>query len=160
MGIKMKRGVGMCGIGKSIAVVKCETVAGATDPPMTTAIPCVDKWSNCQALASKYCYQEKIGQGCRKACGLCPGMTPASSYTCQDKYTNCQQFGDRCYSKRIRSACPRTCGQCPGQTPARSVTCYNRYRSCNRYASYCSTNRNVKDGCRITCNSPHCAQSG
>merc|ERR1712168_331060 len=106
--IRMKRGVGMCGIGRSMAVVKCETVTGATDPPMTTAIPCMDKWSNCKALAEKYCYREHIGQGCRKACGLCPGMTPASSYTCYDKYSNCARLCNTQY----KNVCKKSCGLC------------------------------------------------
>ena len=36
--IRMKRGVGMCGIGKTIVTMDCEKVAGPTDAPITTKV--------------------------------------------------------------------------------------------------------------------------
>merc|ERR1711951_118583 len=69
--IRMKRGVNMCGIGRVIAVAKCETVAGPTDPPLTTAIPCVDKYSNC-AQYKKLCSRNyQVKHGCRRTCNTC-----------------------------------------------------------------------------------------
>jgi len=162
--IRMKRGVKMCGIGRAIAVTKCETVAGPTNPPLTTAIPCVDKWSNCPALAEKYCYQEKYGQGCRKACGLCPGMTPASSYTCWDKYSNCAQLCNTSY----RDVCKKSCNLCGSNnsvttpspsvtTPSPSVTtttvptCRDRYNSCQTLAKTSCYRADVRAGCPRAC---------
>ena len=55
--IRIKRGVGMCGIGKSMVTLDCEAVAGPTDAPLTTEAPCDDKFSNCPALAEKSCYK-------------------------------------------------------------------------------------------------------
>merc|ERR1712180_171312 len=107
--MKMKRGVNMCGIGREIAIVECETVAGPTDPPLT----CYDVLPNCTALAEKYCYQESVGQGCRKACGLCPGMTPASSNTCFDKWSDCPALAEKdCYQERVSQGCRKACGLC------------------------------------------------
>ena len=41
--IKMKRGVGMCGIGKDIAVVTCSYVGGAISETPTTKKPCIGR---------------------------------------------------------------------------------------------------------------------
>merc|ERR1712198_681486 len=145
--IRMKRGVGMCGIGRALAVVHCETVTGTTDPPMTTAIPCIDKYTNCKDMAETHCYTEHIAQGCRKACGLCPGMTPASSYTCYDKYTDCKDMAETsCYKEFMAQDCRKACGLCPGMTPASSHTCYDKYSNC---ASLCNTQH--KNVCKKSC---------
>ena len=37
-GLRLQRGVGMCGIGKTMAVAECQTVAGATDATITTEV--------------------------------------------------------------------------------------------------------------------------
>merc|ERR1712168_905893 len=94
--IKLARGYGMCGIGPAIAVVKCSRLSGPTDGPKTTKKPCIDRWSNCPELAQKYCYDEYYGKNCAKSCGLCPGMTPARSYTCYNKWSNCNSFANYC----------------------------------------------------------------
>jgi len=109
---RVKRGVGMCGIGKRIVVVTCETTSGPTDPPMTTEKPCVDKYTNCPELAEKYCYQPGIGEDCALSCGLCEGMTPAKSYTCYDKYSNCNQIKPYCYQDQIAAGCKISCNTC------------------------------------------------
>ena len=62
--IRLKRGVGMCGIGKALAVPSCQKVGGATSAPLTTAKPCVDKYSNCADLAKTNC--KKFGESCAK----------------------------------------------------------------------------------------------
>ena len=42
----MKRGVGMCGIGKEFGTVKCGKVSGTTDAPPTTTVRFLKKlWS-------------------------------------------------------------------------------------------------------------------
>merc|ERR1712107_344116 len=107
--IKLQRGVGMCGIGGAIAVVKCSKTSGPTDPPKTTTKPCVNKYSNCDELAKEYCYQSGIAKGCAKSCGLCEGMTPAPSYTCYDKYSNCNQMTPYCHQSQIADGCKRAC---------------------------------------------------
>ena len=98
----------MCGIGSVAAVVSCGPVAGTRDPPMTTAKPCVDAYSNCPNLALNYCYQPSIGTSCYKSCGLCPGMTPVKSNTCFDTYSNCAQLCTSTY----KSVCKKSCGGC------------------------------------------------
>ena len=69
--IRLKRGVGMCGVGKAIATVSCGKVSGPTSAPLTTAKPCVDKYSNCPDLAKTMC--NRYGEHCAKSCGLCDG---------------------------------------------------------------------------------------
>jgi hypothetical protein len=106
--IRLKRGVGMCGIGATAAVVSCQPQSGPTNGPLTTAKPCVDAYSNCADLALNYCYQPSIASSCYKSCGLCPGMTPAKSYTCYDTYSNCNTLCGTTY----KSVCKKSCGLC------------------------------------------------
>merc|ERR1712110_1165457 len=123
--IRLKRGVGMCGIGKAIATVECQKVSGPTSAPLTTAKPCVDKYSNCAelaktnckahgescanscgSLATNYCY--RFGSSCCMSCGLGEGMTPAASNTCYDTYSNCASLCGSSYA----SLCKKACGLC------------------------------------------------
>ena len=62
--IRLKRGVGMCGVGRALAVPSCGKVGGVTSAPLTTAKPCVDKYSNCADLAKTNC--KKYGESCAK----------------------------------------------------------------------------------------------
>merc|ERR1711936_1488525 len=98
--IRLKRGVGMCGVGSVIVVAKCDKSEGAISAPLTTAKPCVDKYSNCPTLAKTNCYKEKYKTDCCISCGLGEGMTPAASNTCYDTYGNCADlcpwYGDLC----------------------------------------------------------------
>ena len=110
--IRMKRGVNMCGIGKSMAAVSCEKVSGPTDAPLTTKKPCLNKYSNCNDLATRACWQPSIAQDCAEACGLCDGMTPVASYTCYDKYTNCPDLTKYCSQDNIGQGCKKSCGTC------------------------------------------------
>merc|ERR1719193_110120 len=110
--IRLKRGVNMCGIGKSITTVSCTRTGGPTDAPLTTAKPCFDKFSNCAELAATSCYQAKIAEGCPKACGLCPGLKPARSVTCYNKFSNCNQMANACNQQNVRDGCKITCGTC------------------------------------------------
>merc|ERR1719422_551498 len=103
--IKLKRGVGMCGIGQEIAGVECSNVGGVTDAPPTTQAPCEDKYTNCPELAENKCF--RFSEHCQKSCGLCPGMTPAASNTCYDNYDNC---ADLC--SWIPDQCKKSCGKC------------------------------------------------
>jgi len=107
--IRLQRGVGMCGIGKTIAVAECETVAGPTDATITTEAPCNDVYSNCAALAETACYQSHISTNCPKSCGLCPGATPAASNTCYNLYSNC---ADLCSYGTYADKCKKACGKC------------------------------------------------
>merc|ERR1711973_269230 len=109
---RIKRGVNMCGIGRSMAVVKCSRTSGSTDPPLTTKKPCMNKFSNCDDLARTSCYQSHIAEGCPKACGLCDGMTPARSYTCYDKYSNCNEMRPYCNQANIATGCKKSCNLC------------------------------------------------
>jgi len=106
--IRLQRGVGMCGIGKTMAVAECQTVAGPTDATITTEAPCDDKYSNCASLAENSCYQSSISTNCPKSCGLCPGATPVASNTCYNLYSNC---ADLC-SWFADDKCKKACGKC------------------------------------------------
>merc|ERR1712243_543050 len=90
---------------------------------VSTALPCFDKLDNCPALAEGKCYLEIVGQDCRKSCGLCPGMTPASSNTCFDEWDDCPALAEKdCNVEWVGQACRKSCGLCPGMTPASSNT--------------------------------------
>jgi len=110
--IRMRRGVGMCGIGRSQAVVKCGKSSSPTNAPLTTKKPCIDKYNNCPDLAATACYQTHIAEGCQKSCGLCAGMTPAASYTCYDKFNNCPDLTPYCTQDHIAAGCKKSCGSC------------------------------------------------
>merc|ERR1711973_711125 len=80
---------------------------------VSTALPCFDKWDDCPAWAEKDCYQASIGLDCPKSCGLCPGMTPASSYTCFDKFHECPALAENnCNVEGVGQACRKSCGLC------------------------------------------------
>merc|ERR1711962_1173894 len=95
------------------SVEKDETVAGPTDPPLTTAIPCFDKWYYCPDYAKEKCGREWMSQDCRKSCGLCPGMTPASCNTCWDKWDDCPDLAkEKCGWDWVSRDCRKACGLC------------------------------------------------
>merc|ERR1712200_12394 len=110
--IRLKRGVGMCGIGQNVAVIKCAKSSGPTDRPLTTKKPCLDKYSNCATLAKSSCWQDKIKNSCAKSCGMCPGMTPARSSYCYDKWSNCASMKNRCSQTEVKQGCKISCRQC------------------------------------------------
>ena len=82
--IRLQRGTGMCGIGKSILVSTCEKVAGPISAPLAApAQPCMDKehGKRCGDYAKKgWCRVTNNQQivnymkMCSKSCGRCPGM--------------------------------------------------------------------------------------
>ena len=43
----------MCGIGKTMAVAECQTVAGATDATITTEVCCLSSVFVCMVMHSK-----------------------------------------------------------------------------------------------------------
>ena len=65
--IRLRRGVGMCGIGQQYAVPVCGQEEGTTSAPVTAATTpaCVDKYSNCPELAETNCRGH--GEHCPKA---------------------------------------------------------------------------------------------
>jgi len=143
--IKVKRGVGMCGIGKNMVTVTCGKVSGPTDAPLTTKAPCEDTWSNCPQLAENSCYQAQVSSGCPKSCGLCPGITPDLSNTCYDLFGNCLYLAKtNCFS--YGSKCKKSCGLCEGMTPHKSNTCFNKYANCADLCSAFGTNY-----CKLAC---------
>jgi len=131
--LRLQRGVGMCGIGKNYAYVKCEAVSGPTSPTLTTEAPCFDTASDCKEAAKRSCYHSNVKEKCPKSCGLCKGMTPVPSNTCYDKWTNCPDLAKKyCYQEQVSSKCKKSCGLCAGMTPARSNTCYDMYSNCHK----------------------------
>jgi len=108
--IRLKRGDRQCGIAQKLSVVKCEAVPGPTDGPLTTETPCVDYWANCATQLADYCYAEHIAVGCRKSCGLCPGMTPHYSNTCFNKYGyHCSRYCNTQWAHNCTKACDPAC---------------------------------------------------
>jgi len=147
--IRLERDVGMCGVGKTLAVVECEAVAGPTDPTITTETPCDDRFSNCPELAKTSCWQSGIKESCQKSCGLCKGLTPHESNTCYDTYGNCPTLAqDYCYKETTGSKCQKSCGLCEGMTPAKSYTCYNKFSNC---ADLCGNENYAKNDCKAAC---------
>jgi len=144
--IRVKRGVGMCGIGKTMVTVDCQAVAGPTDAPLTTAAPCEDKWSNCPDLAATSCYKTWVADDCQKSCGLCTGMTPAASNTCYDTYGNCAELA-KTNCNKYASSCKKSCGMCEGMTPHPSNTCFDGYSNCGEICEWYSG-----DQCNLSCN--------
>jgi len=142
--IRIKRGVGMCGVAKVLVTVTCDGVKGATDPPLTTAKPCTDKYSNCPKLAETDCFSNS--EHCRKSCGLCKGMTPLPSNTCYDKWSNCPKLAkNKCYKKWVSKECCISCGLGEGMTPAASNTCFDKWTNC---AELCDSDPN---DCKKSC---------
>ena len=110
--LRLKRGVNMCGIGRSFTTVSCKKDAGPTNAPLTTVRPCNDQYGNCAAMARTACYKPHIARGCPVSCGLCPGMTPARSYTCYNKFSNCNSITAYCNYQSIKDGCRIACGTC------------------------------------------------
>jgi len=144
--IRLKRGVGMCGVGKDIVTVDCAKTAGPTDAPITTEAPCDDKWTNCPDLAKENCWRSSVSTNCPKSCGKCKGMTPVASNTCYDTYGNCPDLA-KTNCKSWGSKCKKSCGLCEGMTPHSSNTCYNLYSNC---ADVCSWFDGIE--CGLACN--------
>jgi len=107
--MRLQRGVGMCGIGKQYAYVKCEAVSGPTSATLTTEAQCFDKYTNCKELAENYCYRPEYKEHCPQSCGLCKGMTPHRSNTCYNKWTNCHEL---CGYAEFDNDCKKACGKC------------------------------------------------
>jgi len=149
--IRVKRGVNMCGIGKSMAVVKCTSTSGPTDPPMTTQKPCFDKYLECDQLA-KSCHKSFVSNACPRSCGLCEGMTPVGSNTCIDKKVNCRKMTSKhCQDFRISSDCPKSCGLCEMMTPARSNTCKDIKVNCSKMTSKHCQDFRISSECPKSC---------
>jgi len=143
--IRLKRGVGMCGIGKTMVYVTCEKVTGPTDQPRTTTKPCEDKYSNCPEHAKNSCWRVWVANDCAKSCGTCEGMTKAASFDCYDKYGNCPSLAKTNCHKWGKS-CKKSCGLCEGMTPHKTNTCYDAYSNCNRLCWYYGDTK-----CKLSC---------
>jgi hypothetical protein len=150
--LKLKRGVGMCGVGQVLVTVSCGPVYGPTDAPLTTEKPCFDKYNNCPEFVETNC--KHYGEGCAKSCGLCPGMTPHASNTCSDSWTNCKEMAQkRCHEPRIASECCLSCGLGEGMTPVKSNTCYDKWTNCREIADTdCNCYKpNIAKECCLSC---------
>ena len=47
---------------------------------------CEDRYTNCPAVAASSCWHSTVKEACMASCGLCPGMTPALSNTCYNRF--------------------------------------------------------------------------
>jgi len=147
--LRIQRGVGMCGVGKVIAYVKCEAVSGPTSPTLTAEAPCHDFHDYCEKDAETLCHKPYMFQYCRTSCGLCKGMTPVPSFTCYDEDPSCVELAKTdCYREFISSNCKKSCGLCPGMTPARSNTCYNKWDDCHELCGY---PKHANNQCKKAC---------
>jgi len=151
--IRLQRGVGMCGVGKRYAYVKCEAVSGPTSATLTTEAPCFDIYNDCNKLAKTRCYKTHVKEKCRKSCGLCKGMTPVPSNTCYDEYSDCPDLAKTsCY--RHSSKCKKSCGLCEGMTPVSSNHCYdtNSTPFCRQNIADCTRDKDwAKKYCNKSC---------
>ena len=68
--IKLKRGVGLCGIGKELAVLIAEANNGKTDDVDAVA-PCMDTYCNCAQLTFLCNRITLFQEQCMKTCGVC-----------------------------------------------------------------------------------------
>ena len=82
--------------------------------PSQSGIDCVDRYPNCGAVALTSCWHSTVKDSCRRSCGLCPGLTPAPSNTCYNKYSNCHQLARLgfCSNKKVSAGCRFVCGAC------------------------------------------------
>ena len=151
--IRIKRGVGMCGIGQTIVTVDCEKVPGPTDTPTTTKKPCFDKYSDCNKVAIPRC--DRMAADCPKTCGKCEGQTPHPSNTCSNKWGNCDKIAkSSCYKAKYKKECCYACGLGTGMTPVESNTCYDKWpvMACNFQKSYRSCNdADLTENCMKSC---------
>jgi hypothetical protein len=69
--MRLKRGVGMCGLGRDLVVVTCVAEAGPVEPAL---LPCYDSLDNCTEMARTSCYLPTVSAGCSKSCGLCQAL--------------------------------------------------------------------------------------
>ena len=146
--MKLKRGVGMCGIGRYLVTVSCGSSHGPTDAPLTTAKPCFDKYTNCAELVRDNCYSN--GEMCPKSCGLCEGMTPHKSNTCYNLWSNCNELTGYCHQARVKKHCKKSCQACDGDNnetaPPSSSDYWNNCRENAAY--YCPR---WPESCKKTC---------
>ena len=75
---------------------------------------CVDHHPRCSKVATTSCWHPTIKNSCPLSCGLCPGLTPALSNTCYNKYSNCDQLARLgfCTNKKVATGCRFVCGGC------------------------------------------------
>ena len=107
--MRLKRGVGLRGIGRILAVAICDTVDGPTSPPVTPSPePCVDLYHDCPELAETNCHH--YGEFCRKSCGLCDCLTPHPSNTCWDEFLSCPMIAEMDYCYWFQEECCISCG--------------------------------------------------
>ena len=90
---------------------------GMSCPKQNQAEPepeCKDKYKNCPDVASSSCWHSTVSEACRVSCGLCPGMTPAASNFCYNKYSNCDQLAALgfCNNEKVKQGCKFVCGSC------------------------------------------------
>ena len=151
--IRMKRGVGMCGIGKTIVTVECEKIPGPTDTPTTTKKPCFNKYSDCDQIAIPRC--NKMADACPRTCGKCEGQTPHPSNTCSNRWSNCDKIAkESCWDETVKKDCCYACGLGTGMTPVESNTCYNKWstKGCKFQMGYRSCDdAEVKANCMKAC---------
>jgi len=70
--MRLQRGVGMCGIGKYIATVTCESTPGPTDPPPPPAPECLDHDPECaNHFVVRLCDKDHVRAMCPASCGAC-----------------------------------------------------------------------------------------
>ena len=107
--IKIKRGHGLCGIGKHISVLVAEKNPDPISPPLPDYEVCMDIYKNCPTLAKTNC--KGYGSQCKKSCGLCKGMTPKKSLKCPDTWDTCPKIAKEgnCIREEDRLNCCISC---------------------------------------------------
>jgi len=115
--IKIKRGGGLCGIGKYYSVI----VAEANPEPLSPTLPdyevCMDSYkTECPEIAETNC--KGYAGHCMKSCGLCKGMTPKRSMKCPDSWDTCPKMAKEgnCHHETYRVNCCISCKSNPDET--------------------------------------------
>ena len=150
--MRLQRGVGMCGVGRTIVTISCDRDLSVTLPPtaqptITTEQPgeCRDKKMWCARYKRRgWCRPANKNynfalENCQNTCGFCNGEDG-----CNDIFVDCPSYADRFCAKKndFRKSCQKTCGSCVEVTSTtEQPTCFDVNYTCDYYVSqgYCAS---------------------
>jgi len=146
---RLKRGVGMCGIGKALVGLVCERVPGPTSSPLKPVAPCWDVFTNCDKyVRENNCHSHQ--ENCKKSCGLCEGMTPHPSNTCWDEWPSCPYKCDTSRKKECKYSCG-LCGANSSDSDETAPDCEDKMGNCDEIKSWACKMDDWKVSCKKTC---------
>jgi len=159
--IKVKRGYGLCGIGKHISVLVAETNPEPLSDPLPEYEICLDFFKTCPKIAETKCNEGKYWRAhCCKSCKSVPIETEEmkkkreeeeEKRRCEDDSSDkfCSTRGVK-NCKKYAKQCKKSCGLCIGMTPHVSYTCPDESQHCHKQVeNYCWMYGNTT--CRLSC---------